>query len=575
MAKDLTEDIRAVLVEENGILTKDAFDAYVESAKTARRKLEEFLLERGVVASNHFAGMLAKRYGVKTAVLNPMTIDPQLLGIVSEAFVYSSLALPYGRENGKVLVAMADPTDSETAENVKNAVDADIDIRFAFPLDIKRSSLLMAGKPGDAVRELLDDAKGRKKTVDHSKIDYKKLLERILAGAYAIRSSDVHIEPFEDVTILRYRVDGILRTIARLPRSVHTSLVSRVKVLSKLKIDEHRLPQDGRFTILLAEQRVDVRTSIAPAYWGEKVALRLLPKGTFLVELESLGLLKKDREVLETYLERPYGMIIVTGPTGSGKTTTLYAAIEKIGRERMEVVNLSTVEDPIEFTMDRVTQLQVYPDIGMTFAEGLRTLLRQDPDIILLGEIRDHETAEMAVRSSLVGRLLLTSMHTNTSAGAIPRLIDLGVESYLVSSTLSLIVAQRLVRKLCLHCRESYEPDSNDIRMIVPDDRVEEIATLLARYDVIGTGAKDFSGVRFFKSHGCERCDDTGYAGRTGLFELLEMSDELRDAAQHLENTSVITDIARRQGLKPMIIDGLAKAILGITDIAEVKRAAL
>ena len=433
----------------------------------------------------------------------------------------------------------------------------------------------MAGKPGDAVRELLDDAKGRKKTVDHSKIDYKKLLERILAGAYAIRSSDVHIEPFEDVTILRYRVDGILRTIARLPRSVHTSLVSRVKVLSKLKIDEHRLPQDGRFTILLAEQRVDVRTSIAPAYWGEKVALRLLPKGTFLVELESLGLLKKDREVLETYLERPYGMIIVTGPTGSGKTTTLYAAIEKIGRERMEVVNLSTVEDPIEFTMDRVTQLQVYPDIGMTFAEGLRTLLRQDPDIILLGEIRDHETAEMAVRSSLVGRLLLTSMHTNTSAGAIPRLIDLGVESYLVSSTLSLIVAQRLVRKLCLHCRESYEPDSNDIRMIVPDDRVEEIATLLARYDVIGTGAKDFSGVRFFKSHGCERCDDTGYAGRTGLFELLEMSDELRDAAQHLENTSVITDIARRQGLKPMIIDGLAKAILGITDIAEVKRAAL
>lgn len=575
MAKDLTEDIRAVLVEENGILTKDAFDAYVESAKTARRKLEEFLLERGVVASNHFAGMLAKRYGVKTAVLNPMTIDPQLLGIVSEAFVYSSLALPYGRENGKVLVAMADPTDSETAENVKNAVDADIDIRFAFPLDIKRSALLMAGKPGDAVRELLEDAKGRKKTVDRNKIDYKKLLERILAGAYAIRSSDVHIEPFEDVTILRYRVDGILRTIARLPRSVHTSLVSRVKVLSKLKIDEHRLPQDGRFTILLAEQRVDVRVSIAPAYWGEKVALRLLPKGTFLVELESLGLLKKDREVLETYLERPYGMIIVTGPTGSGKTTTLYAAIERIGRERMEVVNLSTVEDPIEFTMDRVTQLQVYPDIGMTFAEGLRTLLRQDPDIILLGEIRDHETAEMAVRSSLVGRLLLTSMHTNTSAGAIPRLIDLGVESYLVSSTLSLIVAQRLVRKLCLHCRESYKPDTNDIRMIVPDDRVEEIATLLARYDVIGTGAKDFSGVRFFKSHGCKRCDDTGYAGRTGLFELLEMSDELRDAAQHLENTSVITDIARRQGLKPMIIDGLAKAILGITDIAEVKRAAL
>jgi type II secretory ATPase GspE/PulE/Tfp pilus assembly ATPase PilB-like protein len=342
-----------------------------------------------------------------------------------------------------------------------------------------------------------------------------------------------------------------------------------------MRVDERRAPQDGRFEADLSGVAVDLRVSTLPTLWGEKVVIRVLTRDTVLLDLEGLGLARADYVVVTGYLARPHGMILVTGPTGSGKTSTLYAFLMRVGADRRNVVNLSTIEDPIEYTMPRVNQVSVNQPAGLDFAHGLRALLRQDPDVVMVGEIRDKETADTAVRAALVGRLLFSTLHTNDATGAVARLLDMGVEPYLLTSTLTAVVAQRLVRRLCPECRESYEPRAAELEAIRGRPDFGAIARGLAEYGVISDHEDWLTRARLFRSTGCTHCRFTGYRGRIGLFELFPVTEAVRPLIMQRSETAVIRAAAVAAGMRTLLMDGLAKALMGETSLDEVFRAAV
>ena len=398
-----------------------------------------------------------------------------------------------------------------------------------------------------------------------------ELLDSVMEAAVIMDTSDIHIEPYESELIVRFRIDGLLRTIVTIPKKMAPSITARLKVISELKVDETRLPQDGRFAQMIKGQEVNFRISTVPSLWGEKLVMRVLPKEAHLFDMHNLGLLDVDRELIRLYLKRPHGMILVTGPTGSGKTTTLYACLQQIGNDRIESVNISTIEDPVEYTMPRITQIQAKPDINLTFASGLRALLRQDPDIIMVGEIRDKETADSAVRSALVGRLVLSSLHTNDAASTIPRLLDMGIEPYLISSTLSLVIAQRLTRRLCTFCRYTYEPDVSTLQDLLKNHDLLRGLQRLKKSGMIPDS--NTSNIRFYKAKGCTHCDETGYQGRSGIYELLQVTPRIQDAIKARVDSNTVRQVAYEEGMKSMFDDGLAKVITGEIDLAELLHA--
>jgi type II secretory ATPase GspE/PulE/Tfp pilus assembly ATPase PilB-like protein len=363
--------------------------------------------------------------------------------------------------------------------------------------------------------------------------------------------------------------------VLSLPVAMVTPVVARLKVLAGLRIDERRVPQDGRFDVDLAGYRIDLRMSTLPTHWGEKVVLRVQSKDSMLLDLEDLGLSPTDYQVVLRNVLRPWGMILITGPTGCGKTTSLYSMLTRVGAERHNVVNISTVEDPVEYPLPRVNQMPVNPGAGVEFATGLRALLRQDPDIIMVGEIRDRETAQIAIRSALVGRLLLSTLHTNDSTGAVPRLLDMDVEPFLAASTLSLIVAQRLVRRICLTCRVSIPPDERVLGMLRRRADFAHTTTVLQQRGALGSGEDPWSAVRFFQGSGCPQCNSSGFRGRVGVFELYEVDADARALIMERASATALRAAALTNGMTTMFQDGLAKALLGDTTVDEVFRVAL
>ena len=382
-----------------------------------------------------------------------------------------------------------------------------------------------------------------------------KMVAGIIKLASLMKSSDVHIEAAKELVLIRYRIDGKLREIVKVPVGFQKSVVARVKILAKLKIDEARIPQDGRFEVTVAGHSVDLRVSVMPAIYGEKIVLRLLDKNAGIFELKSLGMNDRDLKLIVKGIEKPYGVLLVTGPTGSGKSTTLYAGINHL---KGPTINIVTLEDPVEYEIAGINQVQVKPHIGFTFAEGLRAVLRQDPNIIMVGEIRDAETANLVTHAALTGHVVLTTLHTNNAAGAMPRLINMGVEPFLISSAVNAIVAQRLVRKICPSCRAETQ---------VPPEVRAEAEKEFAQYHISQP-------IRFYQGKGCPKCDD-GYKGRTGIYEVLEVSDEIEDLIIKRAPASQILDVAIKQGMTTMRLDGLLKVAAGITTIEEVMQATM
>jgi general secretion pathway protein E len=446
------------------------------------------------------------------------------------------------------LVRILGINDYQVILSNKNAILSAINISYDFSRDSAEELVQNLEEDGGTIIEEIEQSADL--LDDTSDAPIIKLVNHVISQSIKARASDIHIEPYQDSFKVRYRVDGILYDLLTPPKWIQPALISRIKVMAKLNIAEKRLPQDGRFDVKVSNQDIDVRVSTIPTSFGERVVMRLLNKTTSVITLPELGISSGRLQQLEELVKAPNGIILVTGPTGSGKTTTLYAVLMTIKKPD---INIITVEDPVEYQIEGISQIQVNPKIDLTFARGLRSIVRQDPDVILIGEIRDLETAEIAVQSALTGHLVFSTLHTNDSASTITRLVDLGVEPFLISSSISAVVAQRLVRVLCMECRQPYRPDDAALRQIGIDPQQLEQEV-------------------FYQARGCDQCFQTGYRGRTGIFEIMELSEELKSLILKTFDANLIKKTARENGMVTLRQDGIRRLSEGVTTIEEVFR---
>jgi general secretion pathway protein E len=559
-------DFEELLLRRTRVSAEQLAEARARSAETGRR-LVDVLLERGFAGDDELLAVLAEQLRLPARrEIDPDAIDPELLARVPIAFAKSHGLLPLARgEDGGLRVAVADPLETEPLDDLRLLFDgAEIRPELASRRSIvaainqayDRGTASAAALVEDAATdlsaiasELIHEPEDLLDSADDAPII--RLVNTLLQQAVKERASDIHLEPFESDIRVRFRIDNVLsEPIAPLPKALQAAVVSRMKIMSGLNIAEKRLPQDGRIRLKIAGRDYDVRTSTVPISHGERVVLRLLPRTNEMFDLEKLGFGATQLHAMEKLIHRPNGIVLVTGPTGSGKTTTLYAALSRINSIDKNII---TIEDPVEIQLPGVGQIEVNPKIGLTFAAGLRSVLRQNPDVILVGEIRDLETAEIAIQASLTGHLVFSTLHTNDAPSAITRLVDMGVEPFLVASSLAAALAQRLVRVLCTACKEPYEAT------------VEQLAE-------IGVRARN-GPVRVFRPVGCARCSHTGYRGRIGIFELMMIDDDIRALVTQTTDAKTIKRRAIEKGMSPLRSDGAHKVLAGTTSIAEILRA--
>lgn len=524
----------------------------------------EFLVRKKAIDEIRLLKLLSEHFSIPFRPELPMeSINIDFTQTVPIAYLKKHRMVPVITAESQV-IAVNDPANFQPADDLRMllqirhlpvvlATQDTIAAAINLAYDMSRASAkdyfeeMSEATADDLISEISETADLLDETSDAPII---RLVNLLVSGAIKDRASDIHVEPYSGNLKIRYRIDGILYDILSLPRRIQSPLVSRIKIMAKLNIAEKRLPQDGRIELKIADRLVDVRVSVLPTAFGERVVLRLLDKSGNLLMLSDLGMHDERIKLLDRLIKSPYGIILVTGPTGSGKTTTLYAALSTINRPE---INIITIEDPIEYQIDGVGQIQVNPKIDLTFAAGLRSIVRQDPDVILVGEIRDRETAEIAIQSSLTGHLVFSTLHTNDAASAVTRLIDMGIEPFLVTSSVVAIIAQRLVRLLCPHCKEVYEPD------------VETLANLGLSMSVISDNT-------FYRKRGCNLCMQTGFRGRTAIFEIMVVDDNIKRMVLKTSDANQINELAIRQGMITLQQDGIQKVLTGMTTTEEVLR---
>ncbi|OGM15971.1 hypothetical protein A2V56_04375 [Candidatus Woesebacteria bacterium RBG_19FT_COMBO_42_9] len=545
------------IVVGSGFVTERDFTEAATSAVDLGRHVEDVLIFRGLISEDALSKLIAEHTKVPHAAITRQIIPDEILALIPEKMARTYRMVPFGKKEGSLALAMENPEDFEALEFAKRHSRLKVTPHFASANEIRQAlGQYKRNIRADFDKIIAENVKkasaGENLIKAAEELPIIKVLDTILMYAISERASDIHIETQEKEVIVRLRVDGVLRDILKLPRGIEDSLVARIKILSNLKIDEHRIPQDGRHKFTIDEDVIALRISIIPGFYGENVVMRLLPESTRPQSLEELGVMGKNLEILNGNFKKPHGMILVTGPTGSGKTTTLYAILNILNTVR---VNICTIEDPIEYGMNRITQIQVNTKAGLDFAAGLRALLRHDPNIIMVGEIRDEETAKIAVHSALTGHLVLSTLHTNDAAGAIPRFLDMGVEGYLVASTVNAIVAQRLIRKICPNCIVEYAPER-----VVITRLTEELGI-------------DLKSQKFYKGQGCEECHMSGFLGRIGIYEVLSVTEGIRALTSEKSSADKIQKLAVSEGLITMLHDGINKVAAGLTTIEEVLKA--
>jgi type IV pilus assembly protein PilB len=550
-----TKTLKDILTSSGFVSEKD-FDEAAKTAGELGKNILDVLVFRGLINEETVGSLISEHYGVPFANLRRQKLEEDILSIIPEKMARTYRVIPFGKEKDKLMLAMEDPEDFEALEFVKRHTGLSVEPYYASRDDITKA--LGGYKMGireDFENIISENIKKASPDEDLAKaaedIPIVKILDTILSYAIAERASDIHIETQGDDVIIRFRIDGVLRDIIKLQRGIESALVARIKILSNLKIDEHRVPQDGRYKFELDGDIVSLRISIIPGFYGENVVARLLRESNRALSLEELGLSGHNLELVRENITKPHGMILVTGPTGSGKTTTLYSILNILNTIE---VKICTIEDPIEYGINRVTQIQVNPKTGLEFSTGLRALLRHDPDIIMVGEIRDQETAEISIHSALTGHLVLSTLHTNTAAGAIPRFLDMGVQDFLLASTVNVIIAQRLVRKICSACVTKYKPDSEVVKKLTKDLGI------------------DLSEQKFYKGEGCGKCGGKGYIGRVGIYEVLPATNKVRTLITKKATSDEIQEQAVSEGMVTMLQDGLDKVASGQTTIEEVIR---
>jgi len=570
---------------DSGLVTEAKFDKALEESKVVGRDVGEVLVKNKDIKVDELSRVQSHILGIPFINLEKQTIEPEILKIIPESIARVHNIVAFSKKKDNLEVAMLNPDDLRTIEFIKKtSPNLKILPRITTQQSIKNvlsqyqktmeSEFGEFVKKGDAIgikhikEENVFGDKEKEKGLEKAaeELPIIKIVDTLLKHAILERASDVHVEPLDKEVIVRYRVDGILHIVMTLPVSSGPAIVARIKVLSNLKLDEHRLPQDGRFKIETEDFKYSVRVSVLPVFNGEKVVMRLLPEDNKKVGLDGLGLSGRALKLFKDNISRPVGMILVTGPTGSGKTTTLYTAMEILNTP---AVNISTVEDPIEYRMPGINQTQVNSKIGLTFASGLRVLLRQDPNIIMVGEIRDNETAGLAINAALTGHLVLSTLHTKEAAGAIPRLIDMKAEPFLIASTINLILAQRLVRRFYGE-KEPYKLSQSDIKDLSRHCDTERILKIL-KEEKLAKASEGLGDIKFYRPVPSEDSAD-GYRGRVGIYEILSVTESIKDLIIKKASTKEISSKAIEEGMRTMIEDGFVKAAQGLTSIEEVLR---
>lgn len=557
------------------MVAQDVVDAAYEQAQRDNVQLCDVLAKNSAVDSTVCAKAMALSLGYPFVDLSKESVPPIVLNIIPEQVAKKSQVVAFAKEGETIKVAMLDPENLQTLDFLRKKTGLDIipymTTQESLQTILRQYTKSLKAEFGDMMPEEMADGTGSPDEDDLAKmaqdLPIVRIIDTLVKHAIMDEASDVHIEPEEKQIIVRYRIDGVLRTAMTLPKSALPGIVARIKVLANLKLDEHRLPQDGRFKIENEEYKISFRVSILPVFDGEKIVMRLLNESASGLTLEKMGMHGAALEAVHREIQKPNGMILVTGPTGSGKTTTLYTVVDILNSPE---VNISTVEDPVEYRMESINQTQVNAKIGMTFAAALRALLRQDPDIIMVGEIRDHETLEIAIHAAMTGHLVLSTLHTNSAAGAIPRMVDMGAEPFLIASTTNVVIGQRLVRRLCSECREVYRLDAQELATLSKNYDLDAIIKTMQTLGVMT--ARSFADVDLYKPKGCVHCNNTGYKGRNGIYEVFDVSDEVEKLITRNATTEELEKLARSQGMITMVEDGFYKVLQGITSIEEVMR---
>ena len=544
------------LILKNGLIDEKEFEKIEEAAKNADVSLSETLVEKDVITDEDLGILIADSLRYPFIQLSKITIAPDVFNIIPEKMARKKKVIPFARDSSGLKLAMTDPTNKELVQMISRKVGLPVSTYLSTEQDISNALKIYRKDLQGTFDQLIKGTIGTGTSPAISDVPMSKIVDLLIGYAYQDKASDVHIEPEEKDSLVRFRIDGILHDVLFLPKSLHDQIITRIKILSRLRTDEHLSPQDGKMRINLEEEEIDVRVSILPVTEGEKAVLRLLSSKFRKFSLIDLGMNEKDLKKVKDAYSKSYGMILSTGPTGSGKTTSIYAILKILNtREK----NITTIEDPAEYRIKGVNQINVNTKTNLTFANGLRSILRQDPNIIFVGEIRDSETAGIAVNASLTGHLVLSTLHTNDAATALPRLIDMDVEPFLVASTVNVIIAQRLVRKICDVCKGTRSITKEELLKNLPPDVVQKFAP-------------DKQNVTIYQGAGCKVCHFTGYAGRIGVFEVLEVTKDIRDLISKRQDADVILQRAIEEGMTTMLDDGLEKVLKGATTIEEVLR---
>jgi type IV pilus assembly protein PilB len=552
------------LLIEAGVVTNEELEQALESQKVSGERLGEALVELEFATETDIVQALAGQLGIE--VFDPArvpTVEPATILTIPEHLAHHHTALAVEREGDRLIVAMADPLDLVAVDDIRVATGYELVLEVGIRSELERAIVaayrtasadrhlaevieagtrIDLGAPSEGVSEEMSEQELRSRAEDAPIV---RLVNLVMSQAISERATDIHIEPLEDRVLVRYRVDGVLYDSTTAPKDFQEAIVVRIKILSDMDVAERRVPLDGRFTVAFEQREIDVRVSTLPTIYGEKVAMRLLDKSGFTLSLTDLGFEGEMLETFRTALRRPYGMVLISGPTGSGKSTTLYAGMSELDRQGK---NITTLEDPVEYHLDRVNQVNINRKAGMLFSTGLRSILRQDPDIILVGEIRDQETADLAIRSALTGHLVLSTVHANDAPSTATRMVDIGIEPFLVASAVHLVMAQRLVRKICPHCVEPYEPDPATVKALAGDA---------------------LEGFRFVHGAGCKMCRGRGYLGRTAVFELLELSPALGELIIAEASADALRQKAVDQGFVTLRQNAIRKVRAGITTVEE------
>ena len=562
--------IGEILIEQGLITPQQLKEALEEQKNGNNKRLGEIFVEAGIISKEELYEVLQYVFETEYVDLSNYVIDPEVISLIPEKIALQFKLIPISKSDYELIIAMANPLDVYAIDFVRSHTKIKrIKSLFAPEEDILNTitSYYELGEYDDIIEKLGTEIvfKEEEEEEDSKKLEaisreapIIQLVNMLIVQGVKDRASDIHIEPNEKGLLIRFRIDGMLHDIRTLPSAIKSAVVSRIKILAKMDIAERRLPQDGRFQVKFGTREVDLRVSTIPTVLGEKVVLRLLDKSKGLIKLEQLGFTLKQLKKFKSIIYRSYGIILITGPTGSGKTTTLYAALNQVNSKDKNII---TVEDPVEYKLSRINQIQILPKINLTFANALRSILRQDPDVIMVGEIRDAETAQIAVQAALTGHLVFSTLHTNDAASALTRLIDMDVETFLISSSVIGVIAQRLVRVICEKCKEEYIPGKDVLKGL--DIKANS-----------NSDGNDDGEVKLYRGKGCSFCKNTGYYGRTSIYELVVLDEEIRELIISKASSNIIKEAAIKKGMKTLKDSGLEKALQGITTIEEVLRVA-